>query len=172
MERRGRSDFLARVWSSVRCVANGLVPRGADLLTGFPLYWTQSPSNLGARQLADLTPSEREYCLRLGELGVTFDTKQLILLEFQPVNLKLQIGKCIIFRLSRKLLLIYSNLVFIFVEARMGMTKQDLTRRLRCMKAIYHDPPTPEVVLSDEEETLSRPSFKAAASSGDFTDSK
>ncbi|QCE12180.1 hypothetical protein DEO72_LG10g3421 [Vigna unguiculata] len=53
----------------------------------------------------------------------------------------------------------------------MGMTKQDLTRRLRCMKAIYHDPPTPEVVLSDEEETLSRPSFKAAASSGDFTDS-
>jgi len=44
----------------------------------------------------------------------------------------------------------------------MGMTKQDLARRLRSMKAISYDPPTPEVlpVLSDVEETLSRPSLK------------
>lgn len=67
-------------------------PHKADLLEGFPLYWTQNSSNSSARQLSDLSPTKKEYCLMLEQLKAIFDTKQLLDLEFQPTSLKRYIG--------------------------------------------------------------------------------
>jgi len=57
-------------------------PKKPDLLEGFPLYWTQNPNLVGARQLRDLEPQEREHCLLLEQLKTIFETKQVLSYEY------------------------------------------------------------------------------------------
>jgi len=62
------------------------------LLEGFPLYWTRLPTPQGARQMEELTLTEREGCARLEGLEVVFDIRKILDLEYRKVDLKLFIG--------------------------------------------------------------------------------
>jgi len=92
-------------------------PHKADLLEGFPLYWTQNPSNSSPRQLSDLSSSEKEYCLMLEQLRAVFDTKQLLELEFQPTSLKRYIGIYFVKYFPNLTWFIFFDLIFVIVQS-------------------------------------------------------
>jgi len=76
------------------------------LLDDFPLYWVEKPGVKKPKSLEELTPSNRETCQLLSNLGVVFDTAELIKLEFCAKALKRYIGTFTISASSLSLLLL------------------------------------------------------------------
>jgi len=129
-------------------------PQKPDLLEGFPLYWTQNPNLVGARQLGDLESQEREHCLLLEQLKTIFETKQVLSYEYQPANLKLYIGLYSDNWFFCLFVIVLPNSCYIPVESRMGMSKQDLARRLKSIRAPLLPRPAVGEVLTRATETL------------------
>ena len=82
------------------------------LLEGFPLYWTRLPTPQGARQMEELTLTERESCAKLEGLEVVFDIRKILDLEYRKVDLKLFIGICPTTHSKFQIYLLNSPLMF------------------------------------------------------------
>jgi len=63
-----------------------------DFFEGFPLYWSSNPQSQQTRSPDNLERNEFNDYKNLDDLGIVFETSILLKLEFQPHDLKVNIG--------------------------------------------------------------------------------